>query len=45
MNELASAIAGDIGFGIFIVAALVLIVFVIRFARSLGRGGRGDTKP
>jgi hypothetical protein len=45
MNELASAVAGDIGFGIFILAALVLIVFVTRFARSLGRGGRGGTKP
>jgi hypothetical protein len=37
MNVLASTLAGEIGFGIFIAAALVLIVFVTRFARSLGR--------
>jgi hypothetical protein len=40
MNLLASTLTGEIGFGIFILAALVLIVFVIRFARSLGRRGR-----
>jgi len=45
VNVIASAVAGDIGFGIFVVAAIVLIVFVIRFARSLGRGGRGGTNP
>jgi hypothetical protein len=45
VNVIASAVAGDIGFGIFVVATTVLIVFVTRFARSLGRGGRGGTKP
>jgi hypothetical protein len=40
MSLLASTLTGEIGFGIFILAALVLIVFVIRFARSLGRGKR-----
>jgi hypothetical protein len=40
MSVLASTLTGEIGFGIFIAAALVLIVFVIRFARSLGRGRR-----
>jgi hypothetical protein len=40
MSMLASTLTGEIGFGIFILAALVLIVFVIRFARSLGRGRR-----
>ena len=40
MTMLASALAGEIGFGIYILAALVLIFFVVRFARSLGRGKR-----
>ena len=40
MTVLAAALAGEIVFGIFIVAAIVLIVFVVRFARSLGRGKR-----
>jgi hypothetical protein len=40
MTMLASALAGEIGFGIYILAALVLIFFVIRFAQSLGRGKR-----
>jgi hypothetical protein len=40
MTMVASALAGEIVFGVFIAAALVLIVFVIRFARSLGRGKR-----
>jgi hypothetical protein len=40
MTILASALAGEIVFGVYIVAALVLIFFVIRFARSLGRGKR-----
>jgi hypothetical protein len=37
---LASITAGEIGFGIFVLAAVVLIVFVIRFALSLGRRKR-----
>jgi hypothetical protein len=40
MSLLASTLTGEIGFGIFILAAVVLIVFVVRFARSLGRGKR-----
>jgi hypothetical protein len=40
MSMLASTLTGEIGFGIFILAAVVLIVFVVRFARSLGRGKR-----
>jgi hypothetical protein len=40
MTMLASTLTGEIGFGIYILFALVLIFFVIRFARSLGKGKR-----
>lgn len=41
MNVLASVLVGEIGFGIFVVAALVLIVMVTRFSRSIAKKGRG----
>jgi len=41
MNLVASAVAGEIGFGVFVVAAVVLIVLVVRFSRSIGQKGRG----
>lgn len=40
MSTLASALAGEIGFGIFVVAAIVLIVLVTRFSRSIAKKGR-----
>jgi hypothetical protein len=40
VNVLGSALAGEVGFGIFVAAALVLIVMVTRFSRSLAKKGR-----
>lgn len=40
MTIFASAVAGEIGFGIFVVAAIVLIVMVTRFSRSIARKGK-----
>lgn len=40
MTVVASALAGEIGFGIFVVAAVVLIVMVTRFSRSIAKRGR-----
>ncbi|HEY5274826.1 MAG TPA: hypothetical protein VIJ34_16560 [Acidimicrobiales bacterium] len=40
MTMLAKVTTGEIGFGIFVLAAVVLVVFVIRFALSLGRRKR-----
>lgn len=40
MSILGTAVAGEIGFGVFIATALVLIVMVTRFAISIAKKGR-----
>ena len=34
------SVAADFGFGVFAVLMVVLVFFVVRFSRSLGRKGR-----